>query len=53
VPNRSTGAIGQYRYRSTWNRLGVSSDRVYRAAVSDPVPVTVWNATVEVEGGRL
>ena len=53
VPNRSTGAIGQYRYRSTWNRLGVSSDRVYRAAVSDPVPVTVWNATLEVEGGRL
>lgn len=53
VPSRSIGKIGQYRYRSIWNRLGSSDDRVYKAAVSDPVRVTVVDSSLEVEGGRL
>jgi len=53
LPTRSMGQIGQYRYRSIWNRLGSSDDRVYKAAVSDPVPVTVVDSQLEVEGGRL
>jgi hypothetical protein len=47
------GQIGQYRYRSIWNRLGSSDDRVYKAAVSDPVAVTVVDSQLEIEGGRL
>jgi len=53
LPNRTIGALGQYRKRAAWHRLGSSADRVYRAAVSDPVPVTVWDTQLEVEGGRL
>jgi hypothetical protein len=53
LPTRSMGRIGQYRYRSIWNRLGSSDDRVYKAAVSDPVAVTVVNSQLEIEGGRL
>lgn len=53
LPSRSIGQIGQYRYRSLWNRLGYSDDRVYRAAVSDPVRVAVVDSQLEVEGGRL
>lgn len=53
VPNRQIGAIGQYRKRAVWHRLGASRDRVYRGAVSDPVRVAVWDTQLEVEGGRL
>lgn len=53
VPNRNVGAIGRYTKRAVWHRLGSSPDRVYRAAVSDPVAVAVWDTQLEVEGGRL
>jgi hypothetical protein len=53
VPSRSIGNIGEYQKRAIWCRLGSSRDRVYRAAVSDPVQVTVWDTQLEVEGGRL
>jgi hypothetical protein len=53
LPTRSIGQIGQYRYRSIWNRLGSSDDRVYRAAISDPVMVAVVDSQLEIEGGRL
>lgn len=53
IPNRTIGAIGEYRKRAVWQRLGSSRDRVYRGAISDPVPVTVWDTQLEVEGGRL
>ena len=53
LPSRSLGAIGQYRYRAAWKRLGASYDRVYRASVSDPVPVTVVDTQLSVEGGVI
>lgn len=53
LPSRSIGGVGEYRNRAVWNRLGQSRDRVYRAAVSDPVPVTVFGTRIEVDGGRL
>ena len=53
VQSKGTGELGQYTKRTTWNRLGSSTDRVYRVAISDPVPVALWNATLEVDGGRL
>lgn len=51
--SRSMGMIGQYRARCIWNRMGVSDDRVYGAAVSDPVEFAVIDTQLEVEGGRL
>jgi hypothetical protein len=38
---RSLGAQGKYLQRVRWNRLGQSRNRVYRAWLSDPVPLIV------------
>lgn len=51
VPTRSLGAVGQYKTRVIWNRLGSGRDRVYRASVSDPVPMTVWGTFAEISDG--
>jgi hypothetical protein len=56
APNRSLGAIGERNTRVTWSGLGSCSNphgRVYRVAVSDPVPVSIHGALLEVRGGRL
>jgi hypothetical protein len=53
LPNRKLGKIGEYRQRVTWYALGSARERVYRAAVSDPVRVNVVDTVLEVEGGRL
>jgi len=45
--------IGDYRKRVVWHRLGSSRDRVYRMAVTDPVPVIVYDTQLQAEGGRL
>lgn len=43
----SLGALGEYRTRIRWKRLGVGRDRVFRVAVSDPVPVTWLGAELD------
>lgn len=56
MPNRSLGAIGVYATRVTWSGLGSCASahgRVYRAAVSDPVKVTILDTLLEVRGGRI
>lgn len=53
LPNRSLGAIGEYLHRVIWHNLGSSTQRVYRAAVSDPVRVTVTDTLLDARGGRL
>lgn len=53
LPNRSLGKIGDYLHRVVWHGLGSSRERVYRAAISDPVKVVVTDSLLEVEGGRL
>lgn len=53
LPNRSLGAIGRYSDRVVWQRLGSTpKSRVYRGAVSDPVPLTLTDTQAEVRGGR-
>lgn len=49
MPNKKLGKIGEYRNRIRWHRLGSSRDRIYRMAVSDPVKVTVSDATLQVD----
>lgn len=53
LPNKSIGAMGRYDTRVVWSRLGSSRQRVYRAAVSDPVKVNVTDTQLEARGGRL
>jgi hypothetical protein len=53
LPNRSLGPVGKYETRVTWHNLGSSRQRVYRAAVSDPVKITVTDSLLEVKGGHL
>lgn len=43
----SMGAQGQYLTRIKWRRLGVSRDRVFRVATSEPVQVTWLGAEIE------
>jgi len=53
MPNKSLGAIGAYKNRAVWTGLGSSHQRVYRAAISDPVIGRVTDTLLEVDGGRL
>jgi hypothetical protein len=53
APDRAIGATGKTLTRCVWYGLGSSRDRVYRCAVSDPIPVTVVDTILEVDGGRL
>jgi hypothetical protein len=53
APNRSLGARGERRRRVIWYGLGSCEQRVYRAAVSDPVPVTVMDTLLDIRGGSL
>lgn len=53
LPNKSLGPIGNYETRVVWHALGSSRQRVYRAAVSDPVKIVVTDTQLEVDGGRL
>lgn len=46
---RSLGAMGAYRSRAIWRRLGRSRDRVYRYAISDPVRRTLVQAIWQSE----
>jgi len=48
---RSMGAIGEYRKRLRWTRLGQARDRIYRVTVSDPVKRSVIGANLEVAVG--
>jgi hypothetical protein len=47
------GKRGKYLDRVHWENLGKSKARVYRGAVSDPIPVTITDTVIEVRGGRL
>lgn len=48
LATKSLGAIGEYKARVKWDRLGSSRDRVYRCSISDPVKVVISDATLEV-----
>jgi hypothetical protein len=48
----SAGAMGQFKTRARWNKLGRARDRVWELTCSDPVPWVVTSATASVTGGR-
>lgn len=53
LPNRTMGKMGKYRKRVKWTSIGSSPQRVYRGAVSDPVPITINDTIIRGKGGRL
>lgn len=44
MPTRAIGQQGQFRERVHWDQLGSSYDRVYRNALAEAVPLTLWDA---------
>ena len=53
LPDKSLGALGKPETRAIWTNLGSSTQRSYRAAVSDPIQITVIDTLLEGKGGRL
>lgn len=47
----SVGKIGEYKKRLIWRRLGRSRDRVFKLKITDPVPVVLMNAEIEIVVG--
>lgn len=45
---KSLGKMGEYRTRVKWNRCGMFRQRAWRLTISDPVPVSIMSAWMEV-----
>lgn len=45
----SPGAIGQYKARARWRRLGYSRDRVFKLRMTDPVQMVLIQGLIAVE----
>lgn len=50
-PFRGMGALGEYKARMRWLRLGSARDRVYRISVSDPVKRAILAGHLDIEPG--
>jgi hypothetical protein len=49
----SGGAMGKYRTRAKWSRLGAARDRVFELVCTDPIPWRVIDAYVQVDPGAF
>ena len=47
----SLGAIGEFRTRAEWRRLGTARDFVFRLTVTDPVKRVLVGAAIDAEAG--
>lgn len=45
------GKLGNYKKRIIWRRLGRSRDRVFKLKITDPIPVSILSAEIEIEPG--
>ena len=45
----SIGAVGAYKNRAIWRKLGMSRDRVYQVVITDPVKVVIVSAELKAE----
>lgn len=48
---KKIGAIGEYKKRVIWRRLGFFRDIVFKVKITDPVKVVIMGADLEIEGG--
>ena len=52
LADNTAGAIGNYKTRVKWRRLGKSRDRIFRVKMTDPVK-TVWiDAQIDISAGE-
>jgi hypothetical protein len=47
----SAGRLGEYKARAIWRRLGSARDRVFEVAFSEPIPLRMLNAYLEIRPG--
>jgi hypothetical protein len=47
----SIGAIGKYKNRAIWRKLGTARDRVFEVSISDPVKAVIVSADLVVTAG--
>ncbi len=47
----SAGALGQFKHRAMWRRLGKSRDRIFEVILSDPVHWNILSAFLQVDQG--
>lgn len=45
------GALGNTRTRAIWRRLGRSRERIFQFKITDPVPVAITDAFIDVQVG--
>ena len=48
----SIGAMGKYKNRAIWRRLGWSRDRIFEVVVTDPVKAVIVSANLKAEEGE-
>lgn len=48
----SIGAIGKYKNRAIWRRLGMARDRVFEVVVTDPVNAVIVSANLKASVGE-
>lgn len=48
----SIGALGKYKNRAIWRRLGMARDRVYEVVVTDPVNAVIVSANLKASVGE-
>ena len=46
------GAVGKYKNRAIWRRLGTARDRIYEVSISDPVKAVIVSANLKAEEGE-
>jgi hypothetical protein len=49
---RSFGPLGEYRRRARWQRMGRARDRVYKFAITDPVPRVIVDTNLIAMPGQ-
>lgn len=48
---QNLGEAGKFKTRARWHQLGRARDRVFQVVISDPVPVQIIGAYLDLEGG--
>ena len=46
------GRLGEYKKRLLWRRLGSFRDRVFKVTITDPIPVRLISAELQLSQGR-
>jgi hypothetical protein len=49
---REIGKVGEYRKQIKWNRLGKSTDAVFKIVISDPIKVVLCSAVIDADLGN-